>query len=191
MSSATRGLYLPPAVLSLAGLSWPARLVLAEILDLYKVNGQEWANDQYFANRLPGTSMRAVQRAIQELEAAGHIHRETKQSAQHKRILTPLIQLAFANLARDAPDLSPNWREPIANLAIDLPPNLREPLANLADINYTINTKGNNTENPAANAVGARDLSESSTPSLKAKKELVPPLRSPPQNSGRDGPRLR
>jgi len=68
MNSNTRGIYMPPAVLNLAGLSWPARLVLAEILDLYKVNGQVWANDQHFVNRLPGLAKRTVGGAIKELE---------------------------------------------------------------------------------------------------------------------------
>jgi len=154
MSSNTRGLYMLPAVLNLSALSWPARLVLSEILELYKVNGQVWANDQHFAGRLPGTSMRAVQRAIQELEAAGYVHRETNQAAQHKRILTPLLIGAteaepIANLAGASLDLSPDWREPIANLATDLPPNRREPIANLANINYQLNSKGNTSQEDA------------------------------------------
>lgn len=175
--STARGLYLPPAVLSLANLSWPARLVLAEILDLHKVNGQVWANDQHFVKRLPGTSMRAVQRAIQELDTAGHITRITNQAAYHKRILTPTISDTaslepVANLAI-APNLPPDWREPIANLAVELSPNLREPIANLADINYTLNIKENN--NSAAVAAG---VESSFSGSASAEQPASPPAAS-------------
>ncbi|MGI4735561.1 MAG: hypothetical protein ACRYG7_10320 [Janthinobacterium lividum] len=76
-------------MLNLAALSWPARLVLAEILELHKVNGQVWANDQHFVNRLPGLAKRTVGGAIKELADGGYVVRDTNQSAQHKRILTP------------------------------------------------------------------------------------------------------
>ncbi len=146
-----------PAVLNLAGLSWPARLVLSEILDLYKVNGQVWANDQHFVNRLPGISLRTVQGAIKELVDAGTLVRETNQRAQHKRILTPVdlpqnLHEATADSAVAATDLPQNLNETPAKSAVDLPQNLHEATADSADINYTLNTKGKEQENTAASA---------------------------------------
>jgi hypothetical protein len=154
MSSNTRGIYMPPAVLNLVDLSWPARLVLAEILDLYKVNGQVWANDQHFVNRLPGTSLRTVQGAIKELVDAGALVRETNQKAQHKRLLTPIdlpqnLHEAPADFAGATPNLPQNLREPTAKSAAGLPQNLHEAPADFAVINYQLYTKTNTSQEDA------------------------------------------
>jgi DNA-binding MarR family transcriptional regulator len=101
MSSATRGLYLPPAVLSLADLSWPAKLVLAEILDLHNSNARVQETDQHFISRLPGVAPRTVQAAIKELVEAGYVVRETNQRADPKRVLTPVLgELGIAGYGR-------------------------------------------------------------------------------------------
>lgn len=179
MNRNIRGLYLPPAVLNLPALSWPARLVLAEILDLYKVNGQVWANDQHFVNRLPGTSLRTVQGAIKELVDAGILLRETNQKAQHKRLLTPadlpqILREPTAESAGAPYDLPQNLREAPAKSAADLPQNLREPTADFADINYTLNTKGNTSENDtAAIAAGGVLISEKKAAGKAGKKSVA------------------
>jgi DNA-binding transcriptional ArsR family regulator len=84
-----QALVIPPAVLGLAALSWPARLVLAEILALQQAEGTVHASDCHFTHRLPGLRLRTVQAAVKELADAGLITRETNQRAHHKRILTP------------------------------------------------------------------------------------------------------
>jgi hypothetical protein len=169
MNSNSRGLYLPPAVLNLPALSWPARLLLAEVLDLYKVNGQVWANDQHFVNRLPGTSLRTVQSAIKELVDAGALIRVTNQKAQHKRLLTPTdlpqnLHEAPADFAGATPNLPQNLREPTAKSAGDLPQNLHEAPADFAVINYTLNTIGNISQEDAqissASAESEQDSSQ-------------------------------
>ena len=85
-----QALTMPPAVLALAARSWPARLILAEILALQKAEGTVHATDRHFIERLPGLPQRTVQAAIKELVDAGLITRETDQSAYHKRTLTPV-----------------------------------------------------------------------------------------------------
>jgi flagellar hook protein FlgE len=154
MKMSKRALHIPPDVLALAQLSWPARLILAEILDLYQVTGQVWANDQHFVTRLPGTSLRTVQSAIKELVDAGRLVRETNQKAQHKRLLTPIdlpqnLHEAPADSAGAIANLPQNLREPTAKSAADLPQNLHEAPADSADINTILNTKGNTTQNNA------------------------------------------
>jgi hypothetical protein len=136
MSSTTRMLCLPPAVLNLAQLSWPARLVLAEILDLHKVSGSVWANDQYFVNRLPGLAKRTIGGAIKELADGGYLVRYTNQSAQHKRILTPTDH--WQNLPQPIADFATGTGDgaakPMADSAIGSPnllQNLPEPIAEL------------------------------------------------------------
>ncbi|MGI4884259.1 MAG: hypothetical protein ACRYFR_04800 [Janthinobacterium lividum] len=192
VASANRALVIPADVLAAPGLSWPARLVLAEILDLHKVSGSVWANDQHFVNRLPGIQKRTVGGALKELEAAGWLHRETNQSAFHKRVLTPLVPAEngaepVAESATGSPDLLQNLQEPIAESATDLLQNLPQPIADFADINYHLNSSRNSNETHTPEKKMGAGVSEISTPVLKAKIELVPPVARPPREFN-DGP---
>jgi len=101
MNANSRGLYLSAAVLNLVDLSWPARLVLAEILHLYEANGQVQETDQHFVSKLPGIAPRTTQGAIRELAEAGYIVRDTNQRSDPKRVLTPVLgELGFEGYNR-------------------------------------------------------------------------------------------
>jgi hypothetical protein len=91
-----RALIVPPEVLALKNITLTAKLVLAEIIDLYKVNGHVFASDEYFANRL-GISLRTVGDAIKQLCEHGLLTRMISPRARHKRVLTPV--LSSPNLA--------------------------------------------------------------------------------------------
>ncbi|AWM31335.1 hypothetical protein [Hymenobacter nivis] len=193
VTSTNRALVIPADVLAAPGLSWPARLVLSEILDLHKVSGSVWANDQHFVNRLPGIQKRSVGGALKELEEAGWLHRETNQSAFHKRVLTPLVPNEnspepIAKSAISSPDLLQNLQEPIAKSAIDLLQNLQEPIANFADINYHLNSSRNSNEiHPPEKKMGA-GISEISSPDLKAKITAPTPVAVRPAPRAEQGP---
>jgi hypothetical protein len=188
MSNKPRDLHMPAAVLVLAHLSWSARHVLTEIIDLYKVNGMVFASDEHFVNRLPGTSLRTIQGAIKELVEEGYVTRETNQRAQHKRILTPTSKqdgISPAKSAGDHTDLPQILREPTADSAADLSQILHEAPANFADINTSLNTTGNTnqtlTPRETKKNAGVGEFSEETTPSLRAETQLVPPVAESPQ----------
>lgn len=148
VSSNTRALTIPAAVLDL-DLTWSARLVLSEVLDLHRVNGNVFALDDHFADRCR-VKKRTVGGAIKELEDAGFLQRETNQSARHKRILTPLIDADGKPrpLAKSATGLLQNLPQPIAESATDLLQNLQEAIAESADINTNYSFKVNTNETP-------------------------------------------
>jgi len=189
----THGLYIPSAVLAQGALSLPARMVLAEILNLHKQNQRVWANDQHFTNRLPGVALRTVGGAIKELVDAGFIVRVTKQNADPKRTLTPTAlcyrplaesargteeeepeEEAYAESARATPDHMQNPQEPPAKSAADLLQELQEPLAESADIKNQSNNQSNTL--PPAEGKSKKGQGNSSFPEVKTPKKGVPSL---------------
>lgn len=180
----THGLYIPSAVLAQGALSLPARMVLAEILNLHKQNQRVWANDQHFTNRLPGVALRTVGGAIKELVDAGFIVRVTKQNADPKRTLTPTAlcyrplaesaratgeegpeEDAYAESARATPNHMQNPQEPPAKTATDLLQELQEPPAESADIKYQLNNQSNTL--PPAEGKSKKGKGKSSSPEVK------------------------
>jgi hypothetical protein len=180
VSAASRALTILPAVLDL-DISWNARLVLSEVLDLHKVNGKVWANDEHFTDRCR-VAKRTIGAALKELEDAGLLHRNTNQSAALKRILTPLI---YPNgtprpMAESAIDLLQNLQEPIAKSATDLLQILPQPIADSADINTSLNNKGNNIETPTQKKMGEGVSNSDSSPSPSQKNTAPNPVAAPP-----------
>lgn len=166
VSAPTRALTILPGVLGL-DISWNARLVLSEVLDLHKVNGKVWANDEHFTDRCR-IAKRTVGAALKELDDAGLLHRQTNQSAALKRILTPLIYPDGTPrpMAESAIGLLQNLQEPIAKSATDLLQILPQPIADSADINTSLNTKGKTTQPGKKTGEGAAAFS-SPSPSKK------------------------
>ncbi|GAA4362218.1 hypothetical protein GCM10023185_29950 [Hymenobacter saemangeumensis] len=165
MSVTSHDLFIPEWILNLS-VGWDARLVLAEVLNLYKCKGQVWAEDDYFVDRLR-LSKRSVGRAMKELEVAQVLYRDTKQNRKHKRLLTPSFD--GKPVAHLAADLLPDWQEPIANLARgysqdgkSLLPNGQEPIANLASINKNLIDKGNTNQTNSRAGENFSSLSQSS-----------------------------
>ncbi|MGI4735076.1 MAG: hypothetical protein ACRYG7_07850 [Janthinobacterium lividum] len=171
-------------MLAQGALSLPARMVLAEILNLHKKNQRVWANDQHFSNRLPGVALRTVGGAIKELVDAGFIVRVTKQNADPKRTLTPTAlcylpladsargteeeepdEEAYAESARATPDHMQNPQEPPAKSATDLLQELQEPPAESADIKYQLNNQSNTL--PPSEGKSKKGKGNSSSPEVK------------------------
>lgn len=158
-----RALHIPAAVLALK-ITWSARLVLSEVLDLYQVNGNVFAHDNHFIERCRIEKC-TVGKALAELEDAGLLDRDTNQSARHKRILTPLI----------GADGTPR---PMAKSAIGLSQNLQEPIADSADINTNYFFKSNTIQTPTQKKE-SECSSKNDSLRLPAEKITAPtPLRS-------------
>lgn len=168
-AAAARFLIIPREVMELpAAISWPARLVLSEIINLYKPNASVWVGDEYFVDRLKGLSKRTVQVALTDLVSAGLVLRDTNQNRNPKRYLTPTLSatipaLPNADSALGRADLPQIMREPSAESALDLAQNLREASADSALLNKKLNKKGNTNQIKT----GARE-NIFSTPSLEA-----------------------
>ena len=135
-----RDLLIPKEVLALS-ITWSARLVLSEILNLQKVSGNVWANDHHFAERCR-LSKRAVGNALRELERAGMLRRHTRQNAHPKRKLIPLLSPASPGCETKeiAETQGQKLPQPVAKVATDLMQNLPLPTANSAEINSPLNT---------------------------------------------------
>lgn len=146
-----RALIVPADVLALEGITLTAKLILAEVIDLYKVKKHVFASDEHFAARL-GIGLRTVGDAIKQLHEHGLLARKVDPKARHKRQLTPTLPSnATANQstkslrnsqASDAPvaaDSAAGARE-IRNNSLR---NLQEVPANSADINTRVNFKAN------------------------------------------------
>lgn len=169
-----RALHIPAAVLAL-DITWSARLVLAEVMDLHQVNGNVFALDDHFVERCR-IKKRTVGGAIKELEDAGLLHRDTNQSARHKRILTPLIGADGRPrpIVESAIGLLPNLPQPIAESATDLLQNLQEPIADSADINTNYSFKGNTNESAPPKKMGEGDVEAALAPTENQKIVTAP-----------------
>ncbi|UYZ64743.1 helix-turn-helix domain-containing protein [Hymenobacter weizhouensis] len=69
-STKSRALIVPAEVLALEDITLTAKLILAEIIDLYKVRKHVFASDEHFATRL-GIGLRTVGDAIKQLHEHG------------------------------------------------------------------------------------------------------------------------
>ncbi len=147
-----RDFVVPGAVVALS-ISWPARLVFSEIINLRKVKGEVWANDNHFAERCR-ISKRTVGGALRELEVAGLLLRITRQSAQRKRNLIPLLiqEKHYREEVAEEQCLVQPSPEAIATTATELMQNLQQPIAAFASINTTSNTKLKNNQSLLASA---------------------------------------
>lgn len=83
-----RALHIPAAVLAHSSLSLLDCAILAEVIDLHKVQGHVFASDEHFANRCH-VKARTVRQSIAELVVKGFLIRTVNYTARHKRQLIP------------------------------------------------------------------------------------------------------
>jgi hypothetical protein len=152
MASSSRALYVPAEVLGLSGLTLTARLVLAEVIDLYKVGGRVFAGDDHFADRF-GCSDRSVRTAITDLEDAGHLEKDLNYARRQKRLLVPTDLWKNFPLLPEESSTSPVQEVPeessttSGNNFQDFRKILPIVPENSSNINTTINTTLNSTLN--------------------------------------------
>ncbi|MDO7846462.1 hypothetical protein Q5H92_08845 [Hymenobacter sp. M29] len=186
--SIAHGLTIPEWVLT-QKITWAARLVLSEVLNLYKVKGQVWAEDDYFVDRLD-LSKRIVGQAIKELADARLLHRDTKQNRRHKRILTPSLDgLPVAESATGKrPDLLQNPQEPLAESATGLLQDSQEAIAESATLNSKLNREGKT--NQSKTGAGA-DFSQNSSSPAESLITAPTPVAAPPAPAADDADEAR
>ncbi|SFQ49481.1 hypothetical protein [Hymenobacter arizonensis] len=137
-NAAPRDFFIPKEVMVLP-IGWSARLVLSETINLERVSGEVWANDHHFVDRCR-ISKRAVGSALQELERAGLLLRITRQNAQPKRKLIPLLPSGRCNNAAETEKgLVQDLPEPTVNVATEQWQHLPKPIADSAKINTHLN----------------------------------------------------
>lgn len=197
----TRALHIPAQVLACAELSLLGCAVFAEVLDLYRVKGHVFADDEHFAMRCH-VKPRTVRETISELVELGFLIREVNYKARHKRTLTPTerwqnLPAVVADSATTTPGLVADSATTIATIATiaevpaesagssgeicrDLWQNLPGVVADSANINTIINTKTNTIQTlPQKNAGASASASDSL--SFPAKKDTAPnPVAGPP-----------
>ena len=146
-----RALTVPAEVLALEGITLTAKLILAEVIDLYKVKKHVFASDEHFAARL-GIGLRTVGDAIKQLHEQGLLTRTIDPAARHKRQLIPT--LPNHNTAGEASTPTQNAPASASRVAADSAAgscgirkdSLRNPQAvpaKSAGINNRVNTKSN------------------------------------------------
>ncbi|TGE25184.1 helix-turn-helix domain-containing protein [Hymenobacter aquaticus] len=142
-----RALIVPAEVLALEGITLTAKLILAEVIDLYKVKKHVFASDEHFAARL-GIGLRTVGDAIKQLHEHSLLDRTIDPKARHKRQLTPTLpstptakslQNPQANVSQVAADSAAGACE---NRYVSLR-NLPEVPAKSAGVNTRVNSKAN------------------------------------------------
>lgn len=172
-----RPLVIPAAVLAIDAPSLNAKALLADILDLYKLSQHVFARDDYFAERYQ-VSKRSIGDALKWLEDHGWITRPIDNSARNKRNLVPTEQ-ATALLEKSLQNLQPLPEDHaesatsdsrICNESMQNLPSLH---ADFADINHSLNKKGNHSLN-TNDATGERAEEE-----LKAKEKNTTPVKAP------------
>jgi hypothetical protein len=156
VTKAARDLHIDARILAQPGLSLTACALLAEVLDLYRVKGQVFADNAHFEARCR-CSERTVRNTIAELEEAGYLEREVDQKRNNKRLLVPTDK--WQNVPEAPAEFAGGIADSPANSAASSGKNYRNPRQNLpqapaefAAINTNINTKGNTNSNttPAA-----------------------------------------
>lgn len=83
-----RALHIPAAVLAHLSLSLLDCAILAEVIDLHRVQGHVFASDEHFAKRCH-VKARTVRQSIAELVVKGFLTRTVDYTARHKRQLIP------------------------------------------------------------------------------------------------------
>lgn len=166
VTKTARDLHIDYRILAQPGLSLTACALLAEVLDLYQVKGQVFANDAHFAARCR-CGERTVRSTIAELEEGGYLERDVNAKRSTKRMLVPtdkwqILPEVVAEFAMSAPEVPANSAGSRGKNCQESWQNLPKVPAKIANINTNLNTKGNTNSNTAAGAVseGAENLDE-------------------------------
>lgn len=182
----TRALHIDPLILAHASLDLLACAVLAEVVDLHRVKGHVFADDDHFASRCK-SKPRTIRDTISELVKLGFLLREVNYKARHKRTLTPtdLWQNppeVVADSATTSPEVVADSAGSSGEICQDLWQNLPEVVADSANINTNLNTTPNttslNTPLPAAHAaaVGSKKNKGEEISSAPAAQPTAPPI---------------
>jgi|GEM_PF-3954430 len=152
----SRALIVPAEVLALPDITLTAKLILAEVLDLYKVSGKVFASDEHFALRL-GIGIRTVGDAIKQLNSYDLLTRSFDPKARQKRLLIPTLPNPITASAQEKSLRNPQEQEaaePADSAKSDCEfrnESLQNPQgvpAKSADINTRVNTKVNSNQTP-------------------------------------------
>ncbi|GGG33767.1 helix-turn-helix domain-containing protein [Hymenobacter glacieicola] len=184
-----RALIVPADVLALEGITLTAKLILAEVIDLYKVKKHVFASDEHFAARL-GIGLRTVGDAIKQLHEHGLLARTVDPKARHKRQLTPTLpnlltdnqsgkslQNSQASEAQVAADSAAGARE-IRNDSLR---NLQEVPAKSAGINTRVNSKANIHLTPTG-GVAAESATHAQDEAIGKEGDTTSPLTTSPSS---------
>lgn len=166
MSATNRSLIIPPEVLALPSdiVTWAARLVLSEIIDLYKPHHKVFAKDEHFSKRCV-LSMRSVSDAVKQLADAGLIRRVVDQRKPEscRRTITPTVpgMVYPAPTAADSSSLERGHIDrPLAESARGQQKPIRSEALPLADSARGKNTEAEDELPLADSARGADNLSQ-------------------------------
>jgi hypothetical protein len=190
VTKAARDLHIDARILAQPGLSLTACALLAEVLDLYQVKAQVFANDAHFAARCR-CSERTVRSTIAELKEAGYLETEVNHKRADKRLLVPTekwqnLPEVPAEFAGSTPQVPAEFAGTSGENCRDFRQNLPRVPAEFADINTNLNTKGNTTLNndaAGAAALGSeKKIGEDFSPSDLSAESLdsTPPVAAAP-----------